>query len=627
MACNVALFGALNRAVYRRTFMLNAWHQPVPPFVVKKGQRLEITLWLQGDDLPEQVLLRTEPDNEEWLLKMKAQASEGMWRYHASLTLNEGEATRRYCFKLLWAHRQQWFGPQGWSLIPPGQLAQFAVDEPNHSPMWVADQVFYQIFPDRFASSGAAHGIASGSYHHHAAGCDVIRRDWQHPLEEQHSASTFYGGDLDGISEKLPYLQQLGVTALYLNPVFTSPSVHKYDTDDYYQVDPHFGGNEALQRLRVSTHQVGMKMLLDGVFNHTGDSHPWFDRYQQAEQGACHNPDSPYRGWFNFYPDGEALTWKGHTNLPKLNFAEPQVVDAIYRADNSVVRHWMRPPYSIDGWRLDVVHMLGENGGAGGNLHHLAGIYQAVKQENPQAYVLGEHFGDARRWLHAGVEDAAMNYVGFALPVRAFLAGQDVAYHPVQIDAATCAEWMDGYRAGLPHNRQLIQFNQLDSHDTARFLTMLENNTQRMQMAAVWLMSWIGVPCLYYGDEIGLDGGNDPFCRKTFPWDENQWNHRLLNLFRHLIALRKQSKALRRGGCQVLYATGETLVFVRTYQQEQVLVALQRCGNGDVVLPYNPLLPAGAWQRLEGEGELNAVDNGLQLRLGAESASIWRLNH
>lgn len=327
--------------------------------MVKQGQRLDITLWLQGDELPERVFLRAEPDNEEWLLVMKAQRHEGMRRYQASLTLNEGEPTRRYCFKLLWADRQQWFGPQGWSPTPPGQLAQFAVDEPDNGPEWVADQLFYQIFPDRFASSGGEHGIQSGSYRHHAAGAEVIRRDWQHPLEDRHAASTFYGGDLDGIGAKLPYLQQLGVTALYLNPIFTAPSVHKYDTEDYYQVDPHFGGNAALQRLRVSTHKVGMKLVLDGVFNHTGDSHPWFDRHRQGENGACHHPDSPYRGWFNFYPDGRALDWKGNASLPKLNFAEPQVAEAIYRGEGSVVRHWLRPPYSIDGWRLDVVHMLG----------------------------------------------------------------------------------------------------------------------------------------------------------------------------------------------------------------------------------------------------------------------------
>ncbi|MGL6018380.1 MAG: maltodextrin glucosidase [Gibbsiella quercinecans] len=604
--------------------MLNAWHLAAPPFVAQKGQYLYITLWLQGAELPERVFLRAEPDNEEWLLPMKARASGGLWRYQARLTLNEGEATRRYCFKLVWAHSQRWFGPLGWATMPPGQLAQFALDVPDSSPAWVADQVFYQIFPDRFASSGGSHGIQNGSYYHHAAASDVIRRDWHYPLEDNHAASTFYGGDLDGIRQKLPYLRRLGVTALYLNPIFTAPSVHKYDTEDYYQVDPYFGGNEALLRLRVSTRKVGMKLVLDGVFNHTGDSHPWFDRYQTHGDGACHNPASPYRGWFNFYPDGQALCWKGHTSLPKLNFAAPQVASVIYQGEDSVVRHWLRPPYSIDGWRLDVVHMLGENGGAAGNLRHLAGMYQAIKQENPQAYVLGEHFGDARRWLHAGVEDAAMNYMGFALPVRAFLAGLDVAHHPVQIDAAACASWMDEYRAGLPHGRQLILFNQLDSHDTARFITLLGHNVPRMQMALAWLFCWIGAPCLYYGDEIGLDGANDPFCRKPFPWDESRWNPVLLAQVQRLAALRKRSLALRRGGCQVLYAAGETLVFVRAYYQERVLVALQRNGGGEVVLPYSPLLTPGAWQQEEGESLLMAEEGGVRLRLAEESVAVWR---
>ncbi|MGG4625387.1 maltodextrin glucosidase [Serratia odorifera] len=606
--------------------MLDAWHQPVPPFVVKKGQRLDITLWLQGDDLPKQVFLRAEPDNEEWLLEMKARAVDGRQRYQASLPLNEGEATRRYCFKLLWQDRQRWFGPLGWSLMPIGQLTQFALEEPDSGAGWVADQLFYQIFPDRFASSGAAYNLQSGSYYHHAAGTGVIRRDWQHPLEAQHDASTFYGGDLDGIVQRLPYLKRLGVTALYLNPIFKAPSVHKYDTEDYYQVDPHFGGNAAFRRLRVSTHKVGMKLLLDGVFNHTGDSHPWFDRHQQTEQGACHHPDSPYRNWFNFYPDGTALTWKGNASLPKLNYAEPAVARAIYGDEDSVVRHWLKPPYSIDGWRLDVVHMLGENGGASGNLQHLAGIHRAAREVNPHAYIMGEHFGDARRWLHAGVEDAAMNYMGFALPLRGFLAGLDVALQPLKLDAAETAHWMDSYRAGLPHNRQLIMFNQLDSHDTPRFLTLLGGNLPRMQMAAVWLMSWIGGPCLYYGDEIGLDGDNDPFCRKPFPWDESQWNHTLLNLFQRMAALRKKSKALRRGGCQVLFAHGETLVFVRTYQHERVLVALQRdASNHEIALPYSPLLPPGDWQRQEGLGDMQSCDDGVVLRLAEQSVTLWTL--
>ncbi|MEG1225376.1 MAG: maltodextrin glucosidase [Hafnia sp.] len=604
--------------------MLFAWHLPVPPYVHHHDDRLEIGLWLQGDDLPHQVMLRCEPDNEEWLLVMQTQKQGDYTRYQADLTLLAGESVRRYCFKLLWENRQQWFGPQGFSIIPPAQIAQFALEIPTLSPAWVADQVFYQIFPDRFSSSGLEHTVKDGSYFHYAVQRDVIRKAWHEPLTDENASSTFYGGDLDGIVERLPYLKALGITALYLNPIFTAPSNHKYDTEDYYQVDPYLGGNAALIRLREKTHELGIRLILDGVFNHTGDTHPWFDRYQQQTEGAYYDPASPHRTRFTFTADGRVLDWKGNTTLPKLDFSSQSVVDSVYQADDSVLRHWLREPYHIDGWRLDVVHMLGEGGSARGNLHHLEGMYRAVKSENPQAYVFGEHFGDARRWLQAGVEDAAMNYMGFALPVRAFLTNVDVAYQPIQLSAAQCAEWMDSYRAGLSHTQQLAMFNQLDSHDTARFITLLADNPQRMPMALVWLFTWIGVPCLYYGDEIGLDGENDPFCRKTFPWDESRWNSDLLALTQRMATLRHRSTALRRGGCHIVHARDEMLVFIRQYENETVLIALQRNGRGRCILPNSPFIPAGRWRCIEGDGKLACENGYIELMMSAESAGVWR---
>lgn len=597
--------------------MLYAWHLPVTPYVRQRADALEITLFLQGeaDTLPEQVFLRCEPDNEEWLLTMRARKAGDYVRYSGTLPLTVGEALRRYCFKLLWRDRQVWFGPRGLQVIPPSQTEQFALEIPGSQPAWAADQVFYQIFPDRFARGKSKPPLAAGT--------DYL--DWRAPLDEKQGSSAFYGGDLDGICERLPYLQRLGVTALYLNPVFTAPSNHKYDTEDYYHVDAGFGGDEALIRLREATRAAGIRLILDGVFNHTGETHLWFDRPRRGQEGAFHYPESPHRERFTFLPDGRVLDWKGNAHLPKLNFASERVIDSIYRGPDSVTRYWLRPPYAIDGWRLDVIHMLGESGSARGNLLHLAGIYRSIREENPQAYVLGEHFGDARRWLQAGVEDGAMNYMGFALPVRAFLAGQDVAYQPVSLSAELCAEWMDGYRAGLSHSQQLVMFNQLDSHDTARLLTLLGNNRRRMNMALTWLFTWIGIPCLYYGDEIGLDGGNDPFCRKPFPWDEAQWDEGLFELTRRLTALRRQSNALRRGGCQIVCCRDETLVFVRVYGRETCLVALRRERAGECVLPLTPLLPQGEWQCLEGEGTLSAQDECLTLSLPAESATVWRM--
>ncbi|EDL5840291.1 maltodextrin glucosidase, partial [Salmonella enterica] len=342
--------------------MLNAWHLPVAPFVKQHNDKLTITLWLSGENPPSRVTLRSEFDNEEISLAMRKQRRQpqpGVTAWRATLNIALGQPRRRYSFKLLWHDRQLWFTPQGFSRFPPARLEQFAVDVPDSGPQWVADQIFYQIFPDRFARSQSREAGQDRVYHHHAAGQEIVLRDWDDPLTPQAGGSTFYGGCLNGICEKLPYLKKLGVTALYLNPVFTAPSVHKYDTEDYRHVDPQFGGDRALLRLRRKTQVQGMRLVLDGVFNHSGDSHVWFDRHNRSTGGACHHPDSPWRDWYSFSPQGVALDWLGYPSLPKLDYQSETLVDEIYRGEDSIVRHWLKAPWNMDGWRLDVVHMLG----------------------------------------------------------------------------------------------------------------------------------------------------------------------------------------------------------------------------------------------------------------------------
>lgn len=601
--------------------MLNAWHLPVAPFIKQQQDKLIITLWLRGDDLPKRVTMRAEVDNEELALPMRRSSKSpapDVVQWRGEIALREGQPRRRYGFKLLWDDRQLWFAPKGFSEIPPAKLELFAYDSPDAGPQWVADQVFYQIFPDRFARSPSRSEQQDKIYHHHAAGHDIVLRDWDEPLTGEAGGSTFYGGDLDGISAKLPYLKKLGVTALYLNPVFTAPSVHKYDTEDYRQVDPQFGGNEALLRLRHNTQREGMRMVLDGVFNHSGDTHGWFDRHNRGGEGACHHPESPWRDRYSFSADGKALDWLGYASLPKLDYRSDALVQEIYGGEDSIVRHWLKAPWNMDGWRLDVVHMLGEAGGAKNNLKHVAGITQAAKAERPDAYVLGEHFGDARQWLQQDAEDAAMNYRGFTFPLWGFLANTDISYDPQKIDAQTCVAWMEEYRAGLSHQQQLRMFNQLDSHDTARFKSLLGRDVARLPLAVVWLFSWPGVPCIYYGDEVGLDGDNDPFCRKPFPWDEKQQDAELLALYQRLAALRKATPALRHGGCEVLYAEGDVVVFVRVLGAERVMVAINRRAACEVVLPDSPLLNV-KWQSKEGAGQV--ADD--VLALPAISATVW----
>ncbi len=602
--------------------MLNAWHLPVAPFVKQNNDKLVITLWLTGEHLPERVTMRAEFDNEETSLpmhKLRSQPQPGVTAWRATIDTTKGQPRHRYSFKMLWHNRQLWFTPQGFSRFPPARLEQFAVDYPDAGPEWVVEQVFYQIFPDRFARSQQRDPERDKTHYHHAAGHETIFHEWEEPVTAQAGGSTFYGGDLDGISEKLPYLKKLGVTALYLNPVFVAPSVHKYDTEDYRHVDEQFGGDEALLRLRENTHREGMRLILDGVFNHSGDSHAWFDRHNRGTGGACHNPDSSQRDWYSFDDEGRALDWLGYASLPKLDYQSPTLVNEIYGGEDSIVRHWLKAPWNMDGWRLDVVHMLGEGGGARHNLQHVAGITRSAKQARPDAFVFGEHFGDARQWLQADAEDSAMNYRGFTFPLWGFLANTDISYDPQHIDAETCMKWMDNYRASLSHQQQLRMFNQLDSHDTARFKSLLGKDVARLPLAVTWLFTWPGVPCIYYGDEVGLDGNNDPFCRKTFPWETEKQDPVLFKLYQRLIKLRKQSQALRYGGCQVVYAHDNVVVFMRVYNQQRGLVAINRGDACEVVIDDSPLLKVKQWQLKEGKG---VAQEGV-LSLPAISATVW----
>ena len=525
-----------------------------------------------------------------------------------------------YCFRLTDVDgRCVWYGKNGVQDAPEKAARwQLTVYEPSPAPDWFGRGVTYQIFPDRFRR-------VSMPDVSHMPGHRWLHRGWNEQpvfLPDEHGQITnrdFFGGSLQGITEKLDYLAGLGVTTLYLNPIFEAASNHRYDTGDYRAIDPLLGTEADFRALCTAAHQRGMRVILDGVFNHTGSNSRYFNAEgYYPEPGAAQSQNSEYYNWYSFHPwPSDYDAWWGVKTLPAVNEAQPAYRDFIFGDQDSVVRHWLR--CGADGWRLDVVHMLGEAGGARNNMQHVAGITEAAKETQPEAYIVGEHFGDARQWLQADVEDAAMNYRGFTFPLWGFLANTDISYDPQQIDAQTCMAWMDNYRAGLSHQQQLRMFNQLDSHDTARFKTLLGRDIARLPLAVVWLFTWPGVPCIYYGDEVGLDGKNDPFCRKPFPWQVEKQDTALFALYQRMIALRKKSQALRHGGCQVLYAEDNVVVFVRVLNQQRVLVAINRGEACEVVLPASPFLNAVQWQCKEGHGQLT---DGI-LALPAISATVW----
>ncbi len=555
-------------------------HHQVPPFLsVRDGQPWS-QLWIPAGLAHQHVFLRLEPDNEERLVQMAETRPRGPFRvYQAPLELDDAAEQTVYAFKVLCAHRQWWLDAAGISPRMPLRERFFRIVNDDPPPDWVPDQVFYQIFPERFRNGDPDLSPRDGAYQMRDDG-PIRAKPWGAPIDPKRPNSEFYGGDLVGVRDKLDYLVGIGVTALYLNPIFTSPSVHKYDVEDFEQVDPHLGGDRALVALREATSERGMRLVLDAVFNHCSDTHPWFNRWgTHPEPGAYQSQRAPYRGAFTFtdpYDPESYGCWQGSKVIPVLDFGSPKVQEYFYAGTDAIVRHWLRPPYAIDGWRFDVIHMMGDGTGARNNPRYVRALRRAAKEEAPGAYILGEHFSEATRWLQGGQEDGAMNYYGFAHPLRAFLAGQDVNYHPVRIDAAELEQWLTDARSRIPYANQLCQLNLLGSHDTTRFLTLLGEDRALMHLALTIQFTYPGVPCVYYGDEIGMTAGNDPYNRACFDWDSNRWDTRLQDHIRRLARLRHDQRALRRGAYQGLFADGDLFGFARFDETAQLIVLVNR---------------------------------------------------
>ena len=599
-------------------------HPPVAPWLERTAVGCQVSL-LTADGEPDAVWLRTLPDNEETLLPMQPAGRAGAltcWR--ALLPWDSGNAVTRYAFKALQGGQQHWLAADGpHPHLPPEDL-HFRVNPHQMPPHWVRDQVFYQIFPDRFAQGRPAadrSGERLGGEPPHP----VLQPAWGDPIDAANASNSFYGGDLEGIRSRLAYLQdELGITALYLNPVFAAGSNHRYDTEDYENVDPHLGGNAALQALAADLRARGMRWVLDAVVNHTGTNHPWFNRWgRHPGLGAAQSPTSPWRSFYAFDEHGQPVGWKGHDSLPVLDFSSPELRAMIFEAPDAVLRRWLRPPYQADGWRLDVIHMLGEGPGAANNAHYVREFRHAMRDENPAAYVLGEHFSEATRWLQGDQEDGAMNYYGFLHPVRAWLAGLDINHHPLRLATADFERWLARGRATIPWDNQLAQLNLLDSHDTARLLTLLGGDADRMRLAVTLLFTAPGVPCVYYGDEIGLEGGPDPDCRRCFDWDRSHWNRPLFDHYRAMATLRRQREELRQGAWQTLAQGDDWLAFARYTGAHATVVALNRGAAQAVSVPLARLpMRLGHWREIGGHDfELGA--DGLSALLPASGSRVW----
>ena len=607
-------------------------HDGSPYYVVGEARALgsSVTLRLRADvDAPiERIFLRTTPNGEQHVREMQPSRTEQVARWW-EIELPLRMPRTNYRFFIQSGDSGYWYSGAGITRHAPTDATDFVVLAGYHAPAWVQESVFYQIFPDRFYDGDPGNNVRTGEYHVH--GKPVVARAWGE-LPRPHSetgASEFFGGDLQGITQRLSYLEDLGVSALYLTPIFTAPSNHKYDVADYFSVDPHFGGDAALLELRQALHARAMRLMLDIVPNHSGATNAWF-------LGAQADPSAATADFYTFHRHPDAYeSWMGHNSLPKLNYRSERLREYMYAGGNSVMRYWLKPPFDIDGWRIDVANMLGRQNEI--QLGHKIGrgMRRAVKAEKPGAYLIGEHFFDGTAYLQGDELDAVMNYQGFTFPVLQWLASFDTAQvwrrewpdRPAIAADVMAAQWQT-FLAAVPWQIALQQFNLLDSHDTPRVLTHLGGDDARMRLAVALLMTFPGVPCVYYGDEIGLVGAADPDNRRCMPWDESEWNTDLRAWYQRLIHLRRHSPALSRGGFQLVYAAGNIVSFLREAPQERLLVIVRRTGDAPDALPVRHAGLADGTPLREALTSQQAVISGGMLSLAglpAVGPQIWRV--
>ncbi len=471
---------------------------------------------------------------------------------------------------------------------------------PIDTPDWVRDAVFYQVFPDRFAASGR-----------------VRKPGTMEPWDDAPTGHGFKGGDLLGIAERLPYFADLGVNALYLNPIFASASNHRYHTYDYLRVDPLLGGDPALRELLDAAHARGMRVVLDGVFNHTGRGFWAF--HHVLENGAA----SPYRDWFHFdqaalegrrpfrpYPwptDHEGFpaqvvagatgdergddslrrygyrAWWGLEALPKLNTDNPEVREHLF----AVAEHWLR--FGIDGWRLDVPTEIRDE-------TFWQEFRRRCRAVNQEAYLVGEIWHECPEWLAGDRFDAVMNYP-LAQAILGFAAQGhlDEAVVRAHHEYGRTVHRRDGAAFGAELERLMtlydpavtgVQLNLLASHDTPRFRTMAGRDPAAYHLAVLLQATLPGAPCTYYGDEVGIEGNQDPDCRRAFPWDPSRWDQDGLAWTTAVYRARHALPALRRGDLRIAGAAGEALAFVRAAVAggQAVLVAVN-AGETSITIP------------------------------------------
>ena len=639
-------------------------------FRAGKGNALSVKIVLNGLEEHEMVFLR----------------SDGLFDYF-ECRLTAGSETLRYHFVIAsFDGRDRCFYDRGGAReTEPDGSTDLEMIPGYHVPEWARGRVFYQIFVDRFANGDPSNDVLAHEYSY---------VDGRHVnIPESPDVGRFFGGDLQGIIDKLDYLQGLGIRGIYLTPIFVSPSSHKYDVQDYDAVDPHFGrivddggellapddhdnthagryirrvtsqanleaSNELFAELVRQAHSRGMRVIIDGVFNHCGSFHKWFDRegiyasMPGQAPGAFRSEDSPYRDYFSFRDDGSYEGWWDFDTLPKLNYDER---GTLWEDIFAIARKWISPPYDADGWRLDVAADLGHSGEL--NTEFWQRFRREVKSVDPDKLIIAEHYGPAADRLRGDQWDGIMNYDGFMEPVSWFFTGMDkhsdVKREDLRGNAGALFGTMMRALSEVQAGAADVMMNELSNHDHSRFMTRTNSRPGRVEtlglhaaeenvdravymQGVVMQMTWPGMPTVYYGDEAGMCGFTDPDDRRPYPWGHE--DQELIEFHRYIIRIHNTSPALMKGSVKVLISEPGVAAYGRFTLSEQIIVCINRGYERDVTVPVwqTGIDQGNVLERVMctgpggyNVGRIRAEAAGdfavLELHMQERSASVWRV--
>lgn len=514
--------------------------------------------------------------------------------------INVSQNTVSYCFRISVEGKEIYYGRNG-VCDNEDEIIPFHVIPGFNTPEWQKGAVMYQIFPDRFANGDPSNDVKDGEYIYMDR--PVKHFDWDDSENAVH-VWDFCGGDLQGVIDRLDYLHDLGIEVIYFNPLFTSPSNHRYDITDYDNIDPHLGDNDLFASLVQEAHSRDIKIIIDGVFNHCGSDNVWMNRKcdPRITDGAYGERDSRYHDYFKFtdYFCTEYECWWDVPTLPKLNYEGSEDLEKdILR----IARKWMSAPYNADGWRLDVAADLGHSPEYNHRFWKM--FRKAVKSCGENKFIIAEHYGDPSSWLKGDEWDSIMNYDGFMDPVSFFFTGvdkhSDMSNHFLMGNAEAFAASLNDGILAFNADSYLCAMNQLDNHDHSRFLTRTNGRIGRvkdlgpeaaqtdirtyvLRAAATFMMFWPGAPCIYYGDEAGLCGFTDPDNRRTFP--KSPYDQSVFEFFCSVIALRRKCRIVRNGSVKIIYAARGVLAFSRFDRQNSLFCVVSASdADTDVEIP------------------------------------------